>query len=84
MLTAGGFICENQDLTIQTLSNLMVTSSSSRDSISPYQISNNNPQKDNFHNVVLGIDKMVTFGILDPTVPINFYFPKGWWMEKNL
>jgi hypothetical protein len=36
-----------------------------------------NPPKDNFHNIILHIDKMVTFGILDPTILINFLLPEG-------
>ena len=37
-----------------------------------------NPQKDNFHNLILGIDKIVTFGILDSNNPNKtFSFQKG-------
>lgn len=39
--------------------------------------SNDNPQKDNFHNAILGIDKTDGSGIVDLTFPINFLFPEG-------
>ena len=41
--------------------------SSRRESISEYQISSDNPQKDNFHNLIFGIDNMVTFSTVNPT-----------------
>jgi hypothetical protein len=36
-----------------------------------------NPQKDNFHNLILGIDKIVTFGILDSTIRTRLFLSKG-------
>jgi hypothetical protein len=39
--------------------------------------SNDNPQKDNFHNAIFGIDKTVDFGIVNSTLLINFLFPEG-------
>jgi hypothetical protein len=42
-----------------------------------YQISTGNPQKDNFHKLIYGIDKVVTFGIVNLTFLISFLFPKG-------
>jgi hypothetical protein len=33
--------------------------------------------KDNIHNLILAIDKMVTFDIIDSPILINFLFPKG-------
>jgi hypothetical protein len=51
--------------------------SSRRESILLYELSSDNPQKDNFHNLVFDIDKTVAFDILDPTILIKFLFPKG-------
>jgi len=45
--------------------------SSSRGFIFPYQFSNNNLQKDNFHNLIFGIDKMVGLGILSSKIRID-------------
>jgi hypothetical protein len=42
-----------------------------------YQISSDNPQKDNFHNPIFGIDKIVTFGIFDSTILIKILSLKG-------
>jgi len=39
--------------------------------------SNNNPQKDNFHNPILDIDKMVTFGIVSSTFLMKLSLSKG-------
>jgi hypothetical protein len=33
------------------------------------EISSDNPQKDNFHNLIFSIDKMVTSGIVNSTIP---------------
>jgi hypothetical protein len=38
---------------------------------------NCNLQKDNFHNLILTIDKMLTLGMLGSTISIKFLFPKG-------
>jgi hypothetical protein len=35
------------------------------------------PQKDYFHNLIFGIDKVVDFGIFDSTILISSLFPKG-------
>lgn len=51
--------------------------SSRRELMSLYQISSDNPQKDNFNNHILGIDKMVISGIVNPTIVINSVFPEG-------
>jgi len=40
-------------------------------------IQQNNPQKDNFHNAIFGIDKTVGSGIVNSTFLINFLFPEG-------
>jgi hypothetical protein len=40
--------------------------------------------KDNFHNPIFDIDKMLPFGIFDSTILLCFLFPRGWWMEKGL
>jgi len=32
-----------------------------------------NPQKDNFHNRIWGIDKMVTFGIVNSKIKVLFH-----------
>jgi hypothetical protein len=59
--------------------------SSSRDSISEYQISSDNPQKDNFHNLIFSIDKRFIFPIIIPTPLIKPSLPKrGWLTEKDL
>jgi hypothetical protein len=42
-----------------------------------YQILNDNPQKDNFHNAIFGIDKKVGSGIVNSTFLIDFLFPEG-------
>ena len=42
-------------------------------------------RKDNFHNLIFGIDKMVTSGTVNSTIPIRPSLSKGrWWMEKDL
>jgi len=58
--------------------------STNLESLSIYQISSDNPQKDTFHNLVFDIDKTVAFDILDPTILTKFLSRKGWWMGKNL
>ena len=45
--------------------------------MSLYQISNDNPQKDNFHNLIFRIDKMVTFGIVDSAIRTRSCHSKG-------
>ena len=52
---------------------------SRRESRSSYQISSDNPQKDNIHNFILGIDNMIPSGIFDSPFLIEFLFP-GWLM----
>ena len=42
--------------------------STNRDFITEYQISSDNPQKDNFHNPILNIDKMVISGIVNSKI----------------
>jgi hypothetical protein len=42
-----------------------------------YNGSNNNPQKDNFHNAIFGIDKTVGSVIVESTFLTNFLFPEG-------
>jgi hypothetical protein len=34
--------------------------------VSLWQISSDNPQKDNFHNPIFDIDKTLAFGTVDP------------------
>jgi hypothetical protein len=41
------------------------------------QLPKDSPQKDNFHNFIFGIDKMLSFGIFDSAILISFLFPKG-------
>jgi len=41
-----------------------------------YQISNVNPQKDNFHNPIFGIDKRTIFDIFNSTMLIKLSFSK--------
>ena len=33
--------------------------------------------KDNFHNSILGIDRMLPYGIVDSTIPLNFFVSRG-------
>jgi hypothetical protein len=49
-------------------------------------VSSDNPQKDNFHNVIFRIDKMVRFGIVNLTILTgpSLSRKRGWWMEKDL
>ena len=70
--------CESQDLTLQSLSSLVLSflKSSRRESISEYDISTDNLQKNNFHSTVFEIDKIAIFSIFDSTILINFLFPK--------
>jgi len=35
-----------------------------------------NPQKDNFHNLTFGIDKIIAFGILSSTILKAFFVSK--------
>ena len=42
--------------------------------LSLYQLSSDNPQKDNFHKSILGIDKIVSFCIFNSTMLIGFFF----------
>jgi hypothetical protein len=58
--------------------------SSSRESVLSYQITIDNPQKDNFHNPIFDVDKILPFCIFDSTIQISFLFPKGLLMEKDL
>jgi hypothetical protein len=44
--------------------------------ISLYHITSDNPQKDNFRNLILGIDKMVIFGTVNSIILIKFLFPE--------
>jgi len=41
------------------------------------QHAKDNPQKDNFHSAIFGIDKTVGSGIVNSTFLINFLFPEG-------
>jgi hypothetical protein len=41
-------------------------------------------EKDNFHNLVLCIDKMLASGIVNSTILPTFSFRRGWWIEKDL
>jgi len=36
-----------------------------------------NPQKDNFHNPIFALDKEVIFSILDSTILLDFFLPRG-------
>jgi hypothetical protein len=38
---------------------------------------NDNPQKENLHNAIFGIDKTAGSGIVNLTFLINFLFPEG-------
>ena len=67
----------NQTYNTRTLFITFFLNSSSRGFTFVYQISSDNPQKDNFHNLILGIDKMLTFGMIDSTILKGFLFPKG-------
>jgi len=49
-----------------------------------YQISSDNPQKDNFHKLIFDIDKIAVFGIINSTRLIALSLSKGWSMEKDL
>ena len=51
--------------------------SSSYDSVSENRISNDNSQKDNFHNPIFSIDKMVALGIIRSTILIKPSLSKG-------
>ena len=67
---------------LKTISSLRLSEdsflkSSSRDSISEYEISSGNPQKDHFHNLIFGIDNVSSFGIVNLASLINFLIPNG-------
>jgi hypothetical protein len=49
----------------------------SQESISLYQVTSDNPQKDNFNNPIFDIDKMAIFSIFDSTILIKFLYLKG-------
>ena len=51
--------------------------STSRESTSLFQISNDNPQKDNFHNPIFAIDNKVTFGTVNSTVLTKLSLSEG-------
>ena len=40
--------------------------------------------RDNFYNTILNIDKVTIFSIFDSIILIDFLFPKGGGMEKDL
>jgi len=42
--------------------------------------------KDNFHKLILGIDKIIGFCIIKPTaiIQLSLSMKRGWWMEKDL
>jgi hypothetical protein len=42
-----------------------------------YNISSDNPQKDNFHNLVFPLTKKIIFGTGNPTSPRTLSLPKG-------
>ena len=41
--------------------------------------------KDNFHELIFTIDKIVIFGIVNPIILTKLsLFQRGWWIEKDL
>jgi hypothetical protein len=63
-------------VTNKRFSNAFFLKSLSQESISLYQVTSDNPQKDNFHNLTFGIDKRTIFDTFNPTILIKLSFSK--------